>query len=84
MADRISHARGWFLKAESDLSAARRVLDGEGPFDTACFHAQQPPKSSSRDSWPFMISPSRTRTTLRNSPACAARSIQAWISVAWM
>lgn len=41
MADRISHARGWFLKAESDLSAARRVLDGEGPFDTACFHAQQ-------------------------------------------
>jgi HEPN domain-containing protein len=42
MADRISHARGWLLKAESDLSAARRVLDGEGrPFDTACFHAQQ-------------------------------------------
>jgi len=41
MADRISHARGWFLKAESDLSAARRLLDGEGPFDTACFHAQQ-------------------------------------------
>jgi HEPN domain-containing protein len=41
MADRISPARGWFLKAESDLSAARRVLDGEGPFDTACFHAQQ-------------------------------------------
>lgn len=41
MADRIGHARGWFLKAESDLSTARRVLDGEGPFDTACFHAQQ-------------------------------------------
>ena len=41
MADRDSHARGWFLKAESDVSAARRVLEGEGPYDTACFHAQQ-------------------------------------------
>jgi HEPN domain-containing protein len=38
MADRLAHARGWFLKGESDLSAARRILDGEGPYDTACFH----------------------------------------------
>jgi len=41
MADRLAHARGWFLKGGSDLSAARRILDGEGPYDTACFHAQQ-------------------------------------------
>ncbi|HSB71936.1 MAG TPA: HEPN domain-containing protein [Candidatus Methylomirabilis sp.] len=41
MADRLAHARGWFLKGESDLSAARRILDGEGPYDTACFHIQQ-------------------------------------------
>jgi HEPN domain-containing protein len=41
MGDRFAHARGWFLKGESDLSAARRVLDGDGPYDTACFHAQQ-------------------------------------------
>jgi HEPN domain-containing protein len=41
MADRSTHARGWFLKGESDLSAAHRILDGEGPYDTACFHAQQ-------------------------------------------
>lgn len=41
MRDRVAHARGWFLKAESDLYAARRVLDGDGPYDTACFHAQQ-------------------------------------------
>jgi HEPN domain-containing protein len=34
-------AHGWFLKAESDLSTARRVSAGAGPFDTACFHAQQ-------------------------------------------
>lgn len=41
MADRSTHPRGWFLKGESDLSAAHRILDGEGPYDTACFHAQQ-------------------------------------------
>ena len=34
-------ARGWLLKAASDISAARRVVDGDGPYDTACFHAQQ-------------------------------------------
>ena len=33
--------RGWLAKAESDLSAARRILGGPGPYDTACFHAQQ-------------------------------------------
>ena len=41
MADRVSHAKGWFLKGESDLKAASAVVDGEGPYDTACFHAQQ-------------------------------------------
>jgi HEPN domain-containing protein len=34
-------ARGWLLKADSDLSNARRTLEGPGPYDTACFHAQQ-------------------------------------------
>ncbi len=29
------------MKAESDLLTARRVLEGNGPYDTACFHAQQ-------------------------------------------
>jgi HEPN domain-containing protein len=41
MNDRISHARQWVLKAESDLTAARRLLDAGGPFDAECFHAQQ-------------------------------------------
>jgi HEPN domain-containing protein len=41
MGDRVSHSRGWFLKAESDLAAARSILKGEGPYDTACFHIQQ-------------------------------------------
>ena len=35
------HARGWLRKGDSDLATARRVLDGPGPYDTACFHAQQ-------------------------------------------
>jgi HEPN domain-containing protein len=34
-------ARGWFLKAESDLNTAKRMVESDGPYDTACFHAQQ-------------------------------------------
>ena len=34
-------AKGWFLKADSDLNTARTVLATAGPYDTACFHAQQ-------------------------------------------
>lgn len=39
--DKRDHARGWLLKGDSDLQTARLVLGGDGPFDTACFHAQQ-------------------------------------------
>ncbi|MEW6275497.1 MAG: HEPN domain-containing protein [Bacillota bacterium] len=41
MKDKNELAKGWILKAESDLAAARRTLASEGPFDTACFHCQQ-------------------------------------------
>ncbi len=41
MNDRRSHARAWLLKAESDLTAAERLVAVEGPFDAVCFHAQQ-------------------------------------------
>ena len=41
MHDSVAHARGWFLKAESDLATVERLLEGDGPYDTACFHAQQ-------------------------------------------
>ena len=41
MKDKVSHARGWFQKADSDLSDARRTVASNGPYDTACFHAQQ-------------------------------------------
>jgi HEPN domain-containing protein len=41
MPDELALARGWFLKAESDLNTARRMVESEGPYDTACFHAQQ-------------------------------------------
>ena len=34
-------ARGWLKKADSDLAAAHRVIDGDGPYDTACYHTQQ-------------------------------------------
>ena len=41
MRDRQALARGWFLKADSDLADARPTVASEGPYDTACFHAQQ-------------------------------------------
>ena len=41
MRDKFDHARGWFLKAESDLHTVKRMMAGDGPYDTACFHAQQ-------------------------------------------
>jgi hypothetical protein len=41
MSDRRDLARGWLMKAASDLAAAELVVDGAGPYDTACFHAQQ-------------------------------------------
>jgi HEPN domain-containing protein len=41
MKDRSALAQGWFRKGDSDLADARRTTASEGPYDTACFHAQQ-------------------------------------------
>lgn len=41
MRDKFDHARGWFRKAESDLTTGRGTLASDGPYDTVCFHAQQ-------------------------------------------
>ncbi len=41
MSDAIDLARGWFRKGDSDLNTARILAVSEGPYDTACFHAQQ-------------------------------------------
>lgn len=41
MRDNASLARGWMRKGDSDLADARRTVGSDGPYDTACFHAQQ-------------------------------------------
>jgi HEPN domain-containing protein len=41
MSNPVDLARGWLLKGDSDLATARLVIEGTGPYDTACFHAQQ-------------------------------------------
>ena len=41
MKDNRDLAFGWLARAESDPSAANWVLGGLGPYDSACFHAQQ-------------------------------------------
>jgi hypothetical protein len=35
MPDELELARGWFLKAESDLNTAKRMVESDGPYDTA-------------------------------------------------
>jgi HEPN domain-containing protein len=34
-------AQGWFRKAENDFATIRLILASQGPYDVACFHAQQ-------------------------------------------
>lgn len=41
MKDKLALARGWVLKGDSDLADAKRTAASDGPYDTACFHAQQ-------------------------------------------
>jgi HEPN domain-containing protein len=41
MKDNRALAQGWIRKADSDLSDVRRTVESDGPYDTACFHAQQ-------------------------------------------
>lgn len=41
MKDKHDLTRGWLSKAASDLTAADLILESTGPYDTACFHAQQ-------------------------------------------
>ena len=41
MKDRATLVQGLIRKGDSDLADARRTLVSEGPYDTACFHAQQ-------------------------------------------
>ncbi len=41
MLDRRDLARGWLTKGDSDLRTAELLVASDGPYDTACFHAQQ-------------------------------------------
>lgn len=68
-------ARGWFLKAESDLSTARQVLAGAGPYDTPCFHAQQAAEKYLKGCLTFVGQPfPRTHNLEELERLCAALS----------
>jgi HEPN domain-containing protein len=41
MATLVDLARGWMQKGDSDRLNAERTSQSTGPYDTACFHAQQ-------------------------------------------
>jgi len=84
MADRSSHARGWFLKAESDIAAARRVLDGEGPYDTACFPTQQAAEKYLKGFLALYDEPIPHTHNLEDLAPSAGRNAPTWISSMWM
>jgi len=45
MRDKFDHARGWFLKAESDLNTAKRMLENAGPTIPPAFMPSRGPRS---------------------------------------
>ena len=55
MKDAAALAQGWFRKADSDLADATRTVVSEGPYDTACFHAQQAVEKCLKGYLAFMI-----------------------------
>ena len=61
MKDQSDLAQGWLAKAESDLSTAKWLLEGSGPYDTACFHAQQAVEKSVK-AWLSVLGVSFPRT----------------------
>jgi HEPN domain-containing protein len=84
MSDQTDLARGWLRKACSDLAAACRILSGEGPYDTACFHSQQAMEKTFKAlaglSWAAHSQSSRPRkswlacaSSSNRSPNCTCR-----------
>jgi HEPN domain-containing protein len=41
MSDKVYLTKAWLTKANHDLITAKKLIDSDGPFDTACFHLQQ-------------------------------------------
>lgn len=69
----IDVAQGWMLKAKSDLKSAELLLRSTGPFDTACFHAQQAAEKSLKAVLCFHgIVPPRTHDMGELAAACIA------------
>ncbi len=72
MNDKRALARGWFRKGDSDLADARRTVASEGPYDTACFHAQQAVEKYLKGYLAWQEQPIPARTILKNSNSCVS------------
>lgn len=81
MNDRCDLARGWLLKARSDLHACRRTLETDGPYDTTCFHAQQAIEKALKALLAFHGQPVHERTTWMssNESVRCLRFCQNWV-----
>ena len=80
MKDQTDLARGWLTKARSDLVTITLVLEGPGPFDTACFHAQQAIEKTLKAFLAFHGRPIPRTHELGKFSACVWRSVlrQIW------
>ncbi len=38
MKTRLELVKSWIAKADSDMNAAKTIIDSVGPYVTACFH----------------------------------------------
>jgi hypothetical protein len=76
MSDKFDLVRGWLVKAHSDLTTGNLVAGGDGPYDTACFHAQQAIEKAFKALLPCMSNPFPAPMTWRNCNIFACRSLR--------
>ena len=75
MRDRIDHARGWLRKGDSDRETVELLIAANGPFDTACFHAQQAAEKSLKGYVAYLEQPiPRTHNLEELQRICASLS----------
>jgi HEPN domain-containing protein len=75
MKDRFDLTRGFLLIADSDLSTGKLLISAAGPYDTACFHAQQAAEKYLKSLFTFFEKPiPRTHNLEELQVACSTLS----------
>jgi len=78
MGDNQDLARGWMLKGDSDRLTARKLIDANGPFDTACFHTQQAIEKYLKSLLAYAAQPIPRTHNLEDIDRLCATAISSW------